>query len=117
VEFLREGWKLINANDEFLYYVLGQPNNFTYPTGRRIYEQWTPAVFRGTQPVPKKFAGPDHIPGGRFAVWCDRSGAQTQGQVAAGIRMPLRAVSQKLWDPAQPALNWADFKKLGARVS
>jgi hexosaminidase len=31
--------------------------------------------------------------------------------------MPLRAVSQKLWDPAQPALNWADFKKLGARVS
>jgi N-acetyl-beta-hexosaminidase len=117
VEFLREGWKLINANDEFLYYVLGQPNNFTYPTGRRIYEQWTPAVLRGTQPVPKKFAGPDHIPGGRFAVWCDRSGAQTQGQVAAGIRMPLRAVSQKLWDPAQPALNWADFKKLGARVS
>ncbi|WP_181766282.1 beta-N-acetylhexosaminidase [Streptomyces albidus (ex Kaewkla and Franco 2022)] len=116
VEFLKEGWKLINLNDEYLYYVLGQPNNFTYPTGRRIYEQWTPAVLRGTKPVPKSLSGPKHIPGGRFAVWCDQAGAQTPEQVATGIRMPLRATSQKLWNPEKPALSWEDFKKLGAGV-
>lgn len=116
VDYLKEGWKLINLNDEYLYYVLGQPNQFTYPTGQRIYRQWTPAVLRGTKPVPKSLSGPDHIPGGRFAVWCDQAGAQTPEQVADGIRMPLRATAQKLWDPAEPALSWADFKKLGERV-
>lgn len=117
VEYLKEGWKLINLNDEYLYYVLGQPNDFTYPTGRRIYEQWTPAVLRGTKPVPKSLSGPEHIPGGRFAVWCDRAGAQTPQQVADGIRMPLAATAQKLWNPGKPALSWEDFKKLAMRAS
>ncbi|MCH6162191.1 beta-N-acetylhexosaminidase [Streptomyces marispadix] len=117
VSYLREGWKLINLNDEYLYYVLGEPNKFTYPTGRRIYDNWTPAVLRGTESVPKSLSGPSHILGGRFAVWCDRAGAQTQEQVAAGIRAPLRATAQKLWNPRKPALSWEDFKRLGERTS
>ena len=36
-EFLREGRNVMNFNDEFLYYVLGEPNQFVYPTGQRIY--------------------------------------------------------------------------------
>jgi N-acetyl-beta-hexosaminidase len=117
VSYLRKGWKLINLNDAYLYYVLGEPNQFTYPTGRRIYESWTPAVVRGTESVPKSLSGRDHILGGRFAIWCDRSQAQTQDQVAAGIEAPLRATAQKLWNPEKPALSWDDFKKLGERAS
>ena len=52
VEYLRAGRKVVNYNDEYLYYVLGEPNTFVYPTGQRIYEQWTPRVLRGTPPVP-----------------------------------------------------------------
>ncbi|UGY93254.1 beta-N-acetylhexosaminidase [Streptomyces gobiensis] len=115
-EYLREGWNIVNLNDEYLYYVLGEPHDFTYPTGRRIYEEWTPAVLRGTKPVPESMAGPDRIVGGRFAIWCDLAGAQTTEQVAEGIRLPLRAVSQKLWDPREPKRSWADFKKLADRV-
>ncbi|WP_406483058.1 beta-N-acetylhexosaminidase [Streptomyces sp. NBC_01615] len=110
VEYLSAGRKLINYNDEFLYYVLGQPQTFVYPTGQRIYEQWTPLVLRGTAAVPAKYDA--QILGGTFAVWCDLSGAQTQDQVAAGIRMPLRATVQKLWDPRRPAMSWADFRGL-----
>jgi hexosaminidase len=110
VEYLGAGRELINYNDEYLYYVLGQPQTFVYPTGQRIYEQWTPLVLRGTAAVPAKYDG--QILGGTFAVWCDLSGAQTQDQVAAGIRMPLRATVQKLWDPRRPALSWADFRGL-----
>ncbi|WP_031506314.1 family 20 glycosylhydrolase [Streptomyces megasporus] len=116
-EYLREGWEVINLNDEYLYYVLGEPNEFVYPTGERIYEEWTPAVLRGTEPVPDELAGPDRIPGGRLAVWCDLAGAQTTDQVARGIRMPLRAVAQKLWNPARPALDWPEFRNLADRVS
>ncbi|MDT0434285.1 MULTISPECIES: beta-N-acetylhexosaminidase [Streptomyces] len=115
VEYLSTGRKLINYNDEYLYYVLGQPNTFVYPTGQRIYEQWTPLVVRGTTPVPAKYDG--QILGGTFAVWCDLANSQTQDQVAAGIRMPLAATAQKLWDSGRPALSWTEFKALAGRVA
>jgi hexosaminidase len=113
-DYLSEGREVLNYNDEFLYYVLGEPNDFVYPTGERIYEQWTPRVLRGTTAVPSRYDG--QILGGSFAVWCDLSGSQSQDQVADGIRMPLRATVQKLWDPAEPALSWAEFRSLADEV-
>ncbi|MGW5936757.1 beta-N-acetylhexosaminidase [Streptomyces celluloflavus] len=117
-EFLREGRTVMNLNDEYLYYVLGQPNNFIYPTGERIYREWTPRVLRGTEPVSvgTDQTGPDRVPGARFAIWNDLAKAQTPDQIAHGIRMPLRALVQKLWDPRKPALSWADFKALGGQI-
>ncbi|MFB9514439.1 beta-N-acetylhexosaminidase [Streptomyces purpureus] len=114
LEYLREGRQVVNLNDEYLYYVLGEPNEFTYPTGRRIYEQWTPLVLRGTTAVPADYS--DQILGARLAIWCDLSQAQTQEQVAAGIQKPLAALAQKVWDPRKPALNWAQFNALADRV-
>ncbi|MEV6112180.1 glycoside hydrolase family 20 protein [Streptomyces sp. NPDC052109] len=113
-EYLSAGRKVINYNDEFLYYVLGQPQTFVYPTGRRIYEQWNPLVLRGTTAVPARYDG--QILGGSFAVWGDFPNAQTDAQVAAGIRMPLRATVQKLWDPGKPALTWQQFRQLAAKL-
>lgn len=114
LEYLREGRKVVNLNDEYLYYVLGEPNQFTYPTGRRIYEQWNPLVLRGTTPVPARYA--DQILGARLAVWCDLSGAQTQAQVASGIRLPLAALAQKVWDVRTPTLPWTGFRTLADRL-
>ncbi len=113
-EYLSAGRKVLNYNDEYLYYVLGEPNTFVYPTGQRIYEQWTPRVLRGTSAVPAAYDS--QILGGTFAVWCDLANSQTQDQVAAGIRMPLRATVQKLWDPGTPVMSWTDFKGLANRL-
>ncbi|MFD9221193.1 glycoside hydrolase family 20 protein [Streptomyces sp. NPDC060064] len=113
-EYLREGRRVVNVNDEYMYYVLGQPQTFRYPTGRRIYEQWTPFVIRGTQSVPRTYS--DQILGGRFAVWSDLSQAQTQDQVARGIAMPLRATAQKLWDPRPPVRSWPAFDELARKL-
>ncbi|KPI13375.1 Glycoside hydrolase, family 20, catalytic core, partial [Actinobacteria bacterium OK074] len=104
-DYLTAGRKVVNYNDEYLYYVLGEPNTFVYPTGRRIYEQWTPRVLRGTTAVSARYDA--QIEGGVFAVWCDRSTAQTEAQVAAGVRMPLAAMAQKVWDAGAPGLSWA----------
>nr|WP_079025001.1 glycoside hydrolase family 20 protein [Streptomyces leeuwenhoekii] len=114
LEYLQTGRKVINYNDEFLYYVLGQPQTFVYPTGERIYEQWTPRVLRGTEAVPARYD--DQILGGSFAVWCDLANSQTEQQVAAGIRLPLAATVQKLWDPREPELSWTEFKALADRL-
>ncbi|MFD7058285.1 glycoside hydrolase family 20 protein [Streptomyces sp. NPDC059906] len=113
-EYLSEGRQVLNYNDEFLYYVLGQPQTFVYPTGERIYEQWTPRVLRGTTAVDAKYD--DQILGGSFAVWGDFPNAQTQAQVAEGIRLPLAATVQKLWDPGKPELSWTDFAALANRL-
>lgn len=114
VEYLKEGRDVLNLNDEYLYYVLGQPNEFVYPTGERIYKEWTPRVLRGDRPVPASYD--DQILGGSFAVWCDLADAQTQDQVAAGIRMPLRATAEKLWTEGEPKLSWEQFEKLSQDV-
>ncbi|MCX4813315.1 family 20 glycosylhydrolase [Streptomyces sp. NBC_01239] len=114
VAYLSAGRKVLNYNDEYMYYVLGEPQTFVYPTGQRIYEHWTPRVLRGTTAVPAKYDS--QILGGSFAVWCDLAGSQTQNQVAAGIRMPLRATIQKLWDPGTPSLTWTQFKSLADKV-
>ncbi|WP_411071502.1 beta-N-acetylhexosaminidase [Streptomyces sp. cmx-4-25] len=114
VSYLSQGRKMVNLNDEYLYYVLGEPNDFAYPTGRRIYEQWTPLVVRGTSPVPAKYDA--QILGARFAVWCDLANSQTPAQVAAGIRLPLAALSQKLWNPTKPTASWDRFRALAEKV-
>ncbi|MGJ7415943.1 glycoside hydrolase family 20 protein [Streptomyces cinereoruber] len=114
VPYLSQGRKMVNLNDEYLYYVLGEPNDFAYPTGRRIYEQWTPLVVRGTTPVPAKYD--PQILGARFAVWCDLANSQTPAQVAAGIRLPLAALSQKVWNPTKPTASWERFRALAERV-
>ncbi len=114
VAYLSAGRKVINYNDEFLYYVLGQPQTFVYPTGQRIYEQWTPRVLRKTTAVPAQYD--KQILGGTFAVWGDFPNAQTQEQVAAGIRLPLRATVQKLWDPRRPGMSWNEFRALADRL-
>nr|WP_189920419.1 glycoside hydrolase family 20 protein [Streptomyces asoensis] len=113
-EYLSAGRKVLNYNDEYLYYVLGEPNDFAYPTGRRIYEQWTPRVLRGTTPVAARYDA--QILGGSLSVWCDLANSQTQAQVAAGIRVPLRATSQKLWDAGTPPLTWTQFTALANRL-
>ncbi|MBP0460940.1 beta-N-acetylhexosaminidase [Streptomyces montanisoli] len=112
--YLKAGRKMVNLNDEYLYYVLGQPNGFTYPTGQRIYEEWSPLVLRGTTPVSQKYDS--QVRGARFAVWGDIPTAQTTAQVAAGIRMPLNALAQRLWVPGKPALSWSRFTALADRV-
>ncbi|KNB51979.1 beta-N-acetylglucosaminidase [Streptomyces caatingaensis] len=115
-EYLNEGRTVVNLNDRYLYYVLGQPNDFRYPTGELIYKEWSPPVLRGTAPVAAGTAGPGRVPGGRFAVWCDHADAQTPDQVASGIRLPLAATAQRLWDPRPPQPSWQDFTALAARV-
>ncbi|MFF1561431.1 glycoside hydrolase family 20 protein [Streptomyces sp. NPDC058279] len=114
LDYLAAGRKVVNLNDEYLYYVLGEPNQFTYPTGRRIYEEWTPLVLRGTTAVPARYG--TQILGARLAVWCDLSGAQTQAQVADGIRMPLAALAQKVWDSRTPQLTWTAFRTLADKL-
>ncbi|MGW9675345.1 beta-N-acetylhexosaminidase [Streptomyces koyangensis] len=115
LQYLEEGFKVINMNDEYLYYVLGEPQTFTYPTGERIYREWTPLVLRGSEPVAGRWN--DRILGARFAVWGDIANAQTTGQIAEGIRMPLAALAEKVWHSGKPERSWTEFRQLADKAT
>ncbi len=102
-EYLREGRPVINVNDEYLYYVLGEPNDFAYPTGKRIYEEWSPRVLRGSESVPAALGGRDRVLGGRFGIWCDIADAQTpETDRARHPRAPARAGAARVGSPRAP---------------
>ncbi|WP_461297273.1 beta-N-acetylhexosaminidase [Streptomyces harbinensis] len=108
-EYLDAGFPLVNLNSQYLYYVLGEPNEFTYPTGEAIYNEWTPDVVRGSTALPEGEGGPENVLGARFAIWCDLADAQTPEQVAEGIRLPVAAMAQKTWHAGEPSGSWQEF--------
>lgn len=110
--FTSNGNEVVNLADPFMYYVLGEHNDYPYPTGQRIIsERWDASVFPVSAFRVKRLdPSPPQVVGGMFAVWADVPGAQTAEQVAQGIRMPLRATAARLANPNTTA-DWTEFQR------
>ncbi|MGO4936322.1 family 20 glycosylhydrolase [Fundicoccus sp. Sow4_H7] len=92
-DFLDKGYKVINFNDNFFYFVLGENAGYTYPTGEKISAEWDVNVFSGGQ-----IADSDNIIGSYFSLWADKPEALTGQQVLEMIQEPLKAKMLKEWD-------------------
>ncbi|ALS36243.1 hexosaminidase [Enterococcus rotai] len=77
--FLDEGYSVVNFNDNYLYYVLGENAGYTYPTAAKIKQQWQPNLFSSEQLVPLE--NQKQVKGAALAVWCDKPRAQTEKEV------------------------------------
>ncbi|OWR30417.1 hypothetical protein CDO73_10900 [Saccharibacillus sp. O23] len=98
--FADKGHKLVNFNDAYFYYVLGEHAGYVYPTGEKIYESWHPGLLpRIAEGEPQEWTQPypPALIGCSFSVWSDKPEAQTVEEVAAGIREPLRAMAELAW--------------------
>ena len=110
-EYLREGRRLINVNDEYMYYVLGQPKSSAtpqavgYTRSGPLRDPWHPGgvgALLGPDPGravrrlvrPREF--PEPGPGGARHRGCR-----------------WRATAQKLWDPRTPARRLAGLRGAG----
>lgn len=87
--FIDKGYQVINFNDNYLYYVLGENAGYTYPTYERTRLEWTPEIF-----AQKQFV--DECSGVAFSVWSDRPDAQSQETVVENVGLNLLALMQKL---------------------
>ncbi|MFD1884456.1 S-layer homology domain-containing protein [Paenibacillus wenxiniae] len=113
--FIDEGFKLVNFNDAYFYYVLGENAGYTYPTGAKIYNEWHPGLFPNISSAVKQEYNspyPAAILGASFAIWSDTPGAQTQDQVSAGVYEPLRAMAEKSWIGEKRYSDYAAFKSV-----
>ncbi|MFG2874699.1 family 20 glycosylhydrolase [Streptomyces sp. NPDC048337] len=90
------------------YYVLGGAK----PDTKWMYETWTPDRFEGGNTL----SDPAKNPGSVIHVWCDNPTAETEGQIAAGIMYPLRALAQQTWGSPKLTTAYAAFTPIAAAV-
>lgn len=81
------GFEVINTTGDF-YYVLGKGDNFD--AGYSYASNWSNTRVCGTS------LNAESVVGATFCVWCDYPGAETEQEIAQKIRLPLRAMAQRM---------------------
>ncbi|HEY9330496.1 MAG TPA: glycoside hydrolase family 20 protein [Streptomyces sp.] len=116
---LDAGHGLVNFMDSLMYYVLGEVNNYPYPTSERLWaEEWHPGLFTrlpGRVEQTWQPPYPEQLLGASFSVWCDVPEAQTPAEVAEGVRRPVRAMAERSWN-AGSRLSHEEFLHLDAAI-
>lgn len=79
------GHQMINTNGDF-YYVLGKSDKFD--SGYDYASNFSNTAFMGSTVSNPASA--------TFCVWCDYPGAETEQEIAQKIRLPLRAMAQRM---------------------
>jgi len=92
--FIDRGHSLINFNDNYFYYVLGENASYTYPCPDKIKNQWHIEKFANEQILTKKQM--EAVLGTTFSIWSDLPHTQTEAEVFAGIKAPLKEMAHKL---------------------
>ncbi|MBT2406837.1 MULTISPECIES: family 20 glycosylhydrolase [unclassified Streptomyces] len=102
------GHRVANESWTPTYYVLGGAK----PDTKWMYESWTPDRFEGGNTL----TDPARNPGSLIHVWCDNPTAETEGQIAAGIMYPLRALAQQTWGSPKLASTYTAFTPIAAAI-
>ncbi|OJF10562.1 family 20 glycosylhydrolase [Couchioplanes caeruleus] len=98
------GHQLMNSAYHPTYYVLGGPK----PDVTFLYEAWNPDLFEGGTTI----TDPTRNSGAAIHVWCDSPNAETEEQIAAGIRDSLRGLAQQTWGTPKAVATYAAFRSM-----
>ena len=106
--FFEKGYTMINHNDNFFYYVLGEAAGYTYPTYEKISNEFQLTTFaNGQQVAQEQLAQTQAI---ALSVWADVPEAQTSREVIQAIFWLQAAISQKVYN--EPNRPKETFQKL-----
>jgi N-acetyl-beta-hexosaminidase len=92
-EILAQGHQVLNFNDNYFYFVIGETESYKYPTAEKI-KDWQPALFSGKQWISE--AQLEQVAGYYFSIWGDHAEALTPEQILTMIEAPLTAQQQIL---------------------
>ncbi len=107
-QLLSRGHTISNQSWDPTYYVLGgaKPNNAWG------YETWQPDLFQGGATITE----PARNLGSNIHVWCDNPNAETEDQIAAGIKYSLRVLAQQTWGSPKPVATYASWLPIADAV-
>lgn len=98
--FFEQGYQVINHNDNFFYYVLGEAAGYTYPTFEKIQDSFQLTTFAHNQVVGAEWL--DQTPTVALSIWADLPEAKTGQAVLQDVFWLLAAISHKVYDLKVP---------------
>jgi hexosaminidase len=108
---IKEGYKLINTCDTYLYIVPGAGYYREFLDHQWLYETWTPWKMNRKQTLP---VGTPGVLGGMFAVWNDQCGNGISEQDVHYRSFPaVQVMAERLWKgDNKDVVPFADFEAL-----
>ncbi|MFZ8764963.1 family 20 glycosylhydrolase [Enterococcus diestrammenae] len=91
--FIDKGYSVINHNDNYFYYVLGEHASYTYPTYEKIMDNWTPTLFPKDQAIKDKQLL--QVAGTAISIWSNIPEAKSEKEVCKDIFYIAAALMQK----------------------
>ncbi|MBP2097833.1 family 20 glycosylhydrolase [Enterococcus rivorum] len=89
--FLNKDFSVLNFNDNYLYYVLGENAGYSYPKAEKIKNGWHPKLFASNQLVTEKEM--EQVKGVALAVWCDYPNAKSEKEILEDLSELMRSLS------------------------
>ena len=108
---IKEGYKLINTCDTYLYIVPGAGYYREFLDHQWLYETWTPWKMNRNQTLP---VGTPGVLGGMFAVWNDQCGNGISEQDVYYRSFPaIQVMSERMWKGNnQQVVPFSEFEAL-----
>ena len=108
---IKEGYKLINTCDTYLYIVPGAGYYREFLDHQWLYETWTPWKMNRNQTLP---VGTPGVLGGMFAVWNDQCGNGISEQDVYYRSFPaIQVMSERMWKgDNQQVVPFTEFEAL-----
>ena len=116
-DFVKNGNKVLNYSDVFMYYVLSSWwDANANPSAERIYNNWYTGYLADARVnnviVQQKYDEPypDYLLGSSFAIWCDVENYRTEDQMRTQIKDRMRAMATKAWNTEDNMPTYASMQ-------
>jgi len=117
VDMARQGYHIINMNDNLLYIVPKAGYYHDYLDTRLLYEQWQPYIFDLTNPRLNLSPYDPHVLGGMFAEWNDKLGSVLgDTDVYARVKAAMPTLGEKLWGGPTAGMTYDEFAGLSTEI-
>lgn len=111
---LKDGYKLINTCDSYLYIVPGAGYYRDFLDTRWLYNEWRVGKINGREELPEHTPG---LLGGMFAVWNDICGNGVSQQDVHLRTVPaVQVMAEKMWRGRNEAVPFETFEALTKRM-
>ncbi|MGC4941013.1 family 20 glycosylhydrolase [Kribbella sp. DT2] len=99
-KLISEGRKVMNSA-----YALYNVRGGFKTNAQQLYDSsWTPLRFEG-----ETLASGNGVTGAKVSLWPDNGSGDTENEIEAEVRMPLRLVAQSTWSTVKPDPTYAAF--------
>ncbi len=117
VDMVKQGFSVINANDNLLYIVPKAGYYHDYLDTKLLYEQWEPTIFDFSRPSMNLAPGDSHLLGGMFAEWNDKLGSVvSDADVHARVKPAMQTLGEKLWSGTTTTMTYEQFRQLAMQI-